>query len=255
MCVCGVSGVYDVSVYGVWVVCLFPSPCSHTDAAVSCLPTSVCIRTILSESPCVHPQPCRPAAREQGSLCPCSPRPLTHHPVGRLTHHLCLPRSTPSMHLVAQSCLTSGNPIDCSPPGSSVHGILQARTLEWVAISSSKDLPDPGIEPTFPAFQADSWPTEPCSAEMLSLFWVMLCSFNMLCNEHCTRESALGQAPEDLKALLTRRFLLRSLHDVLGARWPQLTSLRLCPDTEQGRPSVASARRPILEIKPTGTAL
>ena len=36
-----------------------------------------------------------------------------------------------------QSCLTLCNPIDSSPPGSSVHGILQARTLEWVAISSS----------------------------------------------------------------------------------------------------------------------
>ena len=39
--------------------------------------------------------------------------------------------------LVAQSCLTLCNPIDCSPPGPSVHGILQARTLEWVAISFS----------------------------------------------------------------------------------------------------------------------
>ena len=33
-----------------------------------------------------------------------------------------------------QSCLTLWDPMDCSPPGSSVHGILQARTLEWVAI-------------------------------------------------------------------------------------------------------------------------
>ena len=37
-----------------------------------------------------------------------------------------------------QSCLTLCNPMDCSPPGSSVHGILQARILEWVAISFSK---------------------------------------------------------------------------------------------------------------------
>ena len=34
-----------------------------------------------------------------------------------------------------QSCLTLCDPIDSSPPGSPVHGILQARTLEWVAIS------------------------------------------------------------------------------------------------------------------------
>ena len=40
--------------------------------------------------------------------------------------------------LVAQSCPTLYDPMDCSPPGSFVHGILQARTLEWVAISFSR---------------------------------------------------------------------------------------------------------------------
>ena len=40
--------------------------------------------------------------------------------------------------LVAQSCPTLCDPMDCSPPGSSVHGILQARILEWVAISFSR---------------------------------------------------------------------------------------------------------------------
>ena len=49
--------------------------------------------------------------------------------------------------LVAQSCPTLYDPTDCSPPGSSVHGILQARILEWIAIPSPGDLPDPGIEP------------------------------------------------------------------------------------------------------------
>ena len=39
---------------------------------------------------------------------------------------------------VTQSCPTLCNPMDCSPSGSSVHGILHARILEWVAISSSK---------------------------------------------------------------------------------------------------------------------
>ena len=39
---------------------------------------------------------------------------------------------------VAQSCLTLCNPMDCSPPGSSIHGIFQARILEWVAISFSR---------------------------------------------------------------------------------------------------------------------
>ena len=46
-------------------------------------------------------------------------------------------------------------------PGSSVHGILQARILEWVAMPSSRDLHNPGTEPKAPALQADSLPSEP----------------------------------------------------------------------------------------------
>ena len=38
---------------------------------------------------------------------------------------------------VAQSCPTLGDPMDCSPPGSSVHGIFQVRVLEWGAIAFS----------------------------------------------------------------------------------------------------------------------
>ena len=43
--------------------------------------------------------------------------------------------------------------MDCSPPGSSVHGISQARIPEWVAVSLSRDLPDPGIKLTSPALR------------------------------------------------------------------------------------------------------
>ena len=62
--------------------------------------------------------------------------------------------------LVAQSCPTRGR------PGSSVHGTLQARILEWVAIPFSGDLPDPGTEPRSPALQADSLPSEPPGKHM-----------------------------------------------------------------------------------------
>ena len=48
---------------------------------------------------------------------------------------------------VAQLCLTLCDPMDCSPPVSSIHGILQARILEWVVVVSPRDLPDPWIEP------------------------------------------------------------------------------------------------------------
>ena len=44
-------------------------------------------------------------------------------------------------------CLTLCNPMDCSLSGSPIHGILQVRILEWVAMSSSRALPDSGIEP------------------------------------------------------------------------------------------------------------
>ena len=62
--------------------------------------------------------------------------------------------------LIAQSCPTLCNPVDCSPPGSSVHGIFQARILESLPFPSLEDLPDPGIEPWSPALQADSILTE-----------------------------------------------------------------------------------------------
>ena len=50
--------------------------------------------------------------------------------------------------------------MDCSLPGSSVSGILQARILDGLPFPSPEDLPDPGMEPRSPALQADSLPTE-----------------------------------------------------------------------------------------------
>ena len=49
------------------------------------------------------------------------------------------------MYVLSRVCLFC-HPMDCSPPGSSVHGISQARMLEWVAISSSGDLLNPGTD-------------------------------------------------------------------------------------------------------------
>ena len=62
---------------------------------------------------------------------------------------------------IAQSCLTLCDSMDGSLPGSSVHGILQARILEWVAIPFPRDLPNSGIEPKPLALQADSLSDEP----------------------------------------------------------------------------------------------
>ena len=64
--------------------------------------------------------------------------------------------------LVAQQCPTLCDPMDlCSPPGSSVHGISQAKILESVAIPFSRELPYPGIKPRSPTLQVDSLPSEP----------------------------------------------------------------------------------------------
>ena len=52
-------------------------------------------------------------------------------------HFLPQCRKVKSQSEVAQSCLTRSDPMDCSPPGSSVHGIFQARVLEWVAFAFS----------------------------------------------------------------------------------------------------------------------
>ena len=61
---------------------------------------------------------------------------------------------------VTQSCLTLCDPMDCSLPASSVHGILQARILAWVPCPPP-DLSHAGTELGSPALQADSLPFEP----------------------------------------------------------------------------------------------
>ena len=70
--------------------------------------------------------------------------------------------------LVAQSCPTLWNPMDCSPPVSSAHGILQARIWEWVVISFSRGSSRPRdwtcvsrIEPVSPALTGGFFATAP----------------------------------------------------------------------------------------------
>ena len=64
--------------------------------------------------------------------------------------------------LAVQSCPTLWDLMDYSLPDSSVHGILQARILEWIVMPFSPgNLPELGIKPRSPALQADSLPFEP----------------------------------------------------------------------------------------------
>ena len=64
-------------------------------------------------------------------------------------------------------CLTLCDPMYCSPPGSSVHGILQARILEWVAIPSSRGS---FASTASPALQADSLPLSHWGAHIYHIF-------------------------------------------------------------------------------------
>ena len=82
-------------------------------------------------------------------------------------------RGSVSCLAVSDSC----DLVDCRLPGSSVHGISQERILEWVAISFSRDLPNPGTKPRSPALQADSLPSEPPGR---SLFWTQLAIFLLI---------------------------------------------------------------------------
>ena len=71
------------------------------------------------------------------------------------------------------------DPTDCSPPRSSVHGILQARTLEWVPFPSPGDLPDPGMElvsPASPALAGSSLPPVPPGKSCVCIY-VYICMY------------------------------------------------------------------------------
>ena len=79
---------------------------------------------------------------------------------------------------VAQSCPTLRDPMDCSLPGSSVHGIFQARVLEWGAIAVSS----PSIYPLlkysfFPGTTPNSWKQQKHTMESEKEVRVLLCPF------------------------------------------------------------------------------
>ena len=73
-----------------------------------------------------------------------------------------------------QSCLTLCDPMDCSQPGSAVHGdSLGKNTGVGCHFLLQGDLPDPGIKPESPALQADSLPSEPPGKQKITANWDM----------------------------------------------------------------------------------
>ena len=86
---------------------------------------------------------------------------------------------------ITQSCLTLCDPVDYM-----VHGILQARMLEWVAVLSPADLPNPGIEPRSPTLQVDSSPVEPQGKPIIEI-----------CNSSNVRSTPCNFRKSDMLAL------------------------------------------------------
>ena len=81
--------------------------------------------------------------------------------------------------MCVQSCLTLCNPIDCSPPGSSLHGIFQQEYWSGLPCIPPGYLPDPGTEPTSPApsaLQADSLLLRHKGSPGYMLMWLTLCN-------------------------------------------------------------------------------
>ena len=94
---------------------------------------------------------------------------------------------------VAQLCLTLCNPMDCSPPGSSIHGTLQARTLEWVAIPSSKGSSQPSDRTQVSCLASDSLLFEPPEKVNISLL-------------HNSTISFLGIYSREIKCMFTETY-------------------------------------------------
>ena len=89
--------------------------------------------------------------------------------------------------LVTQSCLTVCNPTDCSSPGSSVHGILQARILEWVAMPFSRGSSQP---------MDQTWVS--CSAGGFFTIWATREDHNFISSRSRPYSHSLSLSPCDL---------------------------------------------------------
>lgn len=100
--------------------------------------------------------------------------------------------------MCAQSCLTLCNLMDCSPSGSSVHGNLQARILEWVTISFSRIFFDLGIKPRSPASHHEQRPSEELQGSLLPRASLVVQSVRSLpaVQETACNVGGLGSIPE-----------------------------------------------------------
>ena len=100
--------------------------------------------------------------------------------------------------LVAQLCLTLCNPTDSSPPGSPVHGVLQAKILEWVTISYSRWSSSPR-----------DWTRVPCIVDRFLTVWATMEAYQIDSNMETAQH-------------VDRIKLILSLHEILVTKWVYL---------------------------------
>ena len=95
-----------------------------------------------------------------------------------------LPSEPLQFSSVAQLCPTLCDLMDCNLPGLSVHGVLQARILEWIAFPSPGNLPNQGIEPRSSGLQACSLPSEPLQFSSVAQLCLTLCRHCLTLAQH-----------------------------------------------------------------------
>ena len=126
------------------------------------------------------------------------------------------------MCVCAQSCPTLSDPMDCSPPGSSVHGIFQARILEWVAISYSNHCHCwPELAPVTPVEAQDGqpsslpmpWLLSHCEGQLASDFsnrvLVFVCFLEYSCFIMFVLVSVVQQSESVIQIHINNRVLIR----------------------------------------------
>ena len=88
-------------------------------------------------------------------------------------------------HTCTQSCLTPCYPMGSSLPGSSIHGILQARIMEWAAMPSSRGSPHPEIEPRYPTLAGGFFTTAPPGKPLVIVIAIVLLRHCMFIVNRC----------------------------------------------------------------------
>ena len=230
--------------------------------------TGVKIILTVAEDGAVQNQGCCPRAlpryeRPTGT----SLQKASFHPIGRKFYPL-LSSILHVLCLVAQSCPTLCNSTDCGLPGSSVHGSSRQEYYSGLPCPSPGDLPNPGMEPRYPALQADSLPAEPPEKPSIlhkAYFQELLCglgvratcSYRRLASENCIFKDFLvltfGKPPAHGSSPLS--VLLASVHGaqpgrVLLTRAPAVATIPPCICWTAGFSVLRLLLQPLMPARP-----